>query len=379
MTPSRALGLYLHIPFCRQRCHFCAFYLEVARADRLAAFCSALAREIRLYRERGLHMSRPLQTIYFGGGTPTVLPARELVSLLDLIRGTWTTVPDVEVTVEAHPSTVTVADLRRLADAGVTRISFGAESMNDRDLAQIGRPGTVQDTGVAVAAARAAGFTNINLDLMYGLPGQSFRSWTGTLESLLTLEPAHVSCYALTVEEGTKLAQDVDRKLVPAPDDALQLEMEAATEEILSEAGFERYEISNYARPGAACRHNLLYWTGQDYLGLGPSAHSYVEGVRFGNISDLTAYVALLQQDTLPVGELTVLSPAEQLRDALVFGLRLIGGVPRETVDRSVDGPESRRILADLVAQGLVESDADRVRLTPLGRRYADSVASALF
>lgn len=379
MTPSCALGLYLHIPFCRQRCGFCAFYLEATRADRLGAFCSALAQEIRLYRDRDIHRGRPLRTIYFGGGTPTALPARALVSLLDLVRAAWTTDPDVEVTVEAHPSTVTAADLRLLAAAGVTRISFGAESMADRDFAQIGRPGTVEDTGNAVAAARAAGFTDINLDLMYGLPGQSLPSWVQTLESLLALEPTHVSCYALTVEEGTKLAQDVDRKLVSPPDEALQVEMEAAAEEILTASGLERYEISNYARPGTACRHNLLYWTGQDYLGLGPSAQSYVEGVRFGNVPNLTAYMALLKEGTLPVGERTSLSPAEQWRDALVFGLRLTGGVPRDTVDRSVNGPESSRILADLVARGLIESDADRLRLTPLGRRYADSVASALF
>jgi oxygen-independent coproporphyrinogen-3 oxidase len=379
MTLSRALGLYLHIPFCRQRCHFCAFYLEVARADRLAAFCSALAREIRLYRERNVHKGRPLRTVYFGGGTPTALPTRELVSLLDLIRATWTTDPEVEVTVEAHPSTVEAADLRLLVAAGVTRISFGAESMDDRDFASIGRPGTVKETGVAVAAARAAGFTNINIDLMYGLPGQSLQSWTQTLKSLLALEPAHVSCYALTIEEGTKLAQDIERKLVPAPDESLQVEMDAAAERILTAAGFERYEISNYARPGTACRHNLLYWTGQDYLGLGPSAQSYIDGVRFGNVSDLTSYMALLREGTLPVGEQTALSPAEQWRDALVFGLRLTGGVPRETVDRSMHGPESRRILADLVSRGLIESDADRLRLTPLGRRYADSVAGALF
>jgi oxygen-independent coproporphyrinogen-3 oxidase len=301
------------------------------------------------------------------------------VSVLDLVRAAWTTEPDAEVTVEAHPSTVTAADLRLLAAAGVTRISFGAESMNDRDFAPIGRPGTVRDTTAAVAAARAAGFTNINLDLMYGLPGQTLQSWMETLESLLALEPAHVSCYALTVEDGTKLARAIDRKLVSAPVEALQVDMEAVAEEILTTAGLERYEISNYARPGAACRHNLLYWTGQDYLGLGPSAQSYVGGVRFGNVSDLTAYVELLAQGTLPVCERTVLSPAERWRDQLVFGLRLIDGVPRETVDRSLDRPESRQALAELVAQGMVAYAADRLRLTPLGRRYADSVAGALF
>ncbi len=379
MTPSRDIGLYIHIPFCRQRCHFCAFYLEIGRAERIDAFCAALAGEIDLYRTQDLLAGRPPQSIYFGGGTPTAVPAKQLVTILELIHSAWPTNTDIEITVEAHPSTVTAEDLRILADAGFNRISFGAESMDNQDFAPIGRPGTVQDTETAVTAAQAVGFTNINLDLMYGLPSQTLTSWTKTLQSLLTLNPSHVSCYALTIEEGTKLANDIVRNLVPKPDDALQIEMESAAESILTAAGLLRYEISNYAKPGSACRHNLLYWTDQDYLGLGPSAQSYVDGVRFGNIADLTAYMGLITKHTPPIAERTVLSPAEQQRDALVFGLRLINGVPRKTVDQSLAASESRHILSQLMAQGLVESDADRLRLTPLGQRYADTVAGELF
>ena len=379
MTPSRDIGLYIHIPFCRQRCHFCAFYLEIGRAERIDAFCSAIAQEIHLYREQNILAGRPVQSIYFGGGTPTAVPAKQLVAILALIRSAWSTNAEVEITVEAHPSTVSAEDLVLLSGAGFNRISFGAESMDNQDFAPIGRPGTVQDTETAITAARAAGFTNINLDLMYGLPGQTLESWTKTLQSLLALDPTHVSCYALTIEEGTKLAHDIVRDLVPRPDDALQIEMESAAESILTAAEFVRYEISNYAKPGSACRHNLLYWTDQDYLGLGPSAQSYVGGVRFGNIAHLTTYADLLGKRTLPVGERTTLSPAEQQRDALVFGLRLINGVPQKTVRQSLATSESRRMLAQLMAQGLVESDADRLRLTPLGQRYADTVAGALF
>lgn len=375
MTSSRDIGLYVHIPFCRQRCHFCAFYLEIGRTERMDAFRSALTREIELYRAKDLLAGRPLQSIYFGGGTPTALPANQLAELLELIRTAWPSSAPVEVTVEAHPSTVTAEDLGVLAEAGFTRISFGAESMNEGDFATIGRPGTVRDTETAVAAARAAGFTNINLDLMYGLPGQTLEAWTKTLQSLLTLDPSHVSCYALTIEEGTRLAQDIARGLVSKPDDALQIDMESAAETLLTAAGFTRYEISNYAKPGSACRHNLLYWTDHDYLGLGPSAQSYVDGVRFGNIADLTAYAASLGGHILPVAERTMLSASEQQRDALVFGLRLLRGVPLNTVE----DPERRRRVDELVAKGLLESDTDRVRLTPLGQRYADTVAGELF
>ena len=375
MTTSRKIGLYLHIPFCRQRCHFCAFYLEVTRSGRIEAFCSALAQEIEIYGRQDLVGNRPLCSVYFGGGTPTAIPTKHLISLLDLIRSTWPLAPDGEVTVEAHPSTVTRKDLHDLAEAGITRISFGAESMNDSDFDPIGRPGNVRDTETAVSNAWAEGFTNINLDLMYGLPGQSVEAWASTLYALCALNPTHVSCYALTVEKGTKLAQDIAQQLVPQPDDGVQLQMEATAQRILGESGFDRYEISNYAKPGAVCRHNLLYWTDQDYLGLGPSAQSYVDGSRFGNLADLTAYVDSLASSRLPISEHIALTTAERQRDALVFGLRLIKGVPKNLLHHQ----RQHMQVQDLVAQGLLTADSERIRLTAFGQRYADTVAEQLF
>ena len=379
MSASRDIGLYVHIPFCRQRCHFCAFYLEVARAERIEAFCGALDQEILLSGLQDLVAGRPLTSIYLGGGTPTAIPIHRLTALLARIRALWTMKPDVEVTVEAHPTTVSAEDLRSLVDAGVNRISLGAESMNADDFRAIGRPGTVGDTETAVLRARAAGFTNINLDLMYGLPGQTCDSWARTLEAAIALDPSHVSCYALTIEEGTKLAHDVARNMVMPADESAQIDMELTAEAILGSAGFTRYEISNYARPGAACRHNLLYWTDQDYLGLGPSAQSYVQGVRFGDLADLTTYVDLLGKGMLPVSERIQLSPSQQHRDALVFGLRLIEGVPQSLIETGLATTQAPAVLDQLTAQGLIEFRANRVRLTPLGQRYADTVAGALF
>ena len=376
MRTPRDIGVYIHVPFCRQRCHFCAFYLEVARTERMDLFRSALEQEIDLYSRQRLTGNRPLRSLYFGGGTPTALPATQLVSLLDRARTAWPTDASAEITVEAHPSTVTAVDLKVLADAGFNRISFGAESMDENDFIPIGRPGRVRDTAAAVEAARAAGFVNINLDLMYGLPGQSLASWTETLQSLLTLEPSHISCYALTIEEGTRLAHDIARNVVPKPDDALQVDMESAAETILQAAGLVRYEISNYAKPGFASRHNLLYWTDGDYLGLGPSAQSYVDGVRFGNVADLTAYADLLNEHRPPLAERAGLSEHDQQRDALVFGLRLLEGIPRRLVHP--DMPQ-HRTLASLSSQGLIEWNEERIRLTALGRRYADSVAEELY
>ncbi len=211
---------------------------------------------------------------------------------------------------------------------------------------------------------------------MYGLPGQSLASWIRTVESLITLNPTHISCYALTVEDHTKLAQDIAKGLVPAPDDTLQIVMEEAAETILASAGFTRYEISNYARPGYACRHNLLYWTDGDYLGLGPSAQSYVGSCRFGNIADLNAYTGRLQDNQLPVNERLTLSEEEQRRDALIFGLRLLNGVPNSV---AAGDPGQRDLLAQLAVKGLIVNEGQRIRLTPQGRRFADSVAADLF
>lgn len=375
MTPSSDVGLYVHIPFCHRRCHFCAFYLEIARQDRLAAFYDALVQEIEVVRSQGLLTGRPLHSIYFGGGTPTALPAPQLASLVNLIRTTWPVSPSVEITVEAHPSSVAIDELRTLARAGFNRISFGAESMNDQDLLSIGRVGSVQDTETAVRAARSAGFDNINLDLMYGLPGQSLGDWQQTLESLLTLEPGHVSCYALTIEDGTKLAHDVARNARLMPDELLQVEMDSVAESVLTAAGFVHYEISNYAQPDRLCRHNLLYWTDGDYLGLGPSAQSYLNATRFGNIADLDTYVEQLSQQRLAKTEETKLSPVARQRDALVFGLRLVQGVPVTTV--AAAGRQD--LVGTLTAQGLLEMRNERVWLTPVGRRYADTVAEKLF
>lgn len=376
MQSRKDIGLYVHVPLCRQRCHFCAFYLEIATPARIDAFLPALTREVTLYGRQGLLGNRPLRSIYFGGGTPTTIPALQLVALLNHIRDTFSVSSDVEVTVEAHPSTVTPSDLEQLAKAGFNRISLGAESMAPQDFIPIGRPGTVSETKQAVEEARSAGFANINLDLMYGLPGQSLASWIATVQSLIGLHPTHISCYALTVEDHTKLAQDIAKGSIPAPDETLQNEMEAAAETVLGAAGFSRYEISNYSRSGYACRHNLLYWTNGEYLGLGPSAQSYVEGCRFGNLANLDTYTSLLRQDQLPVAERINLTLEEQQRDAMIFGLRLLNGVPKSL---AVEEAGQGDILTRLFAKGLITHEQDRIRLTPLGRRYADHVAAELF
>jgi len=251
--------------------------------------------------------------------------------------------------------------------------------MEDGDLARIGRPGAVSDTVTAVTRARAAGFTNINLDVMYGLPGQSLEGWQRTLAHCLVLEPTHLSCYALTVEQDTKLASNIQRQRSPAPDEGLQIEMDEAAQRILGDAGHQRYEVSNYAKLGYVCRHNLLYWTNGEYLGLGPSAQSYLGGTRFGNVADIAAYETSLAANQLPIEDRIRLSKVEQLRDAVIFGLRLIQGIPTRHFHQHAANYGYAAVTEELLAQQLIEEDGERVRLSARGLLQADTIAGQLY
>lgn len=372
-----SVGLYIHVPFCKTRCHFCAFYLQIHREDRTLAYLESLSREIRLHAELDSLNGRPLLTVYFGGGTPTTLSSNQLSAVLEQVRHCFELQEQAEVTLEAHPDTVTEEGLRSLVRAGFNRISFGVQSMDDGELVRIGRRTPRHAARIAVEAARSAGFVNINLDLIYGLPGQTMESWRSTLDETIALQSTHLSCYALTLEEGTKLHRDLREGHSDEPPAALQNVMEDEAVRWLASAGFERYEISNYSRPGYACRHNQLYWLGEEYLGLGPSAQSYLNGCRFGNVDDLQAYHRALASGNLPIQGRERLTPAQRRREAIVFGLRLIEGIDlrivQETTDRTWE-----QVLDRLMDQGLLEERLGRVRMTGRGRCFADSIAMEL-
>lgn len=375
-TPT-ALGLYIHVPFCRSRCHFCAFYLQIYREDRAQNYLTALFQEIRLHAEQQTLGGCRLDTVYFGGGTPTALQPSELCEMLSSVQVHFGLQPDAEMTVEAHPDTITIEGLTQLAKAGFNRISFGVQSLDENELVSIGRPSVPNRIYGAVALARQAGFTNINLDLMFGLPGQTLESWQSTLDQAIALHPSHLSCYALTVEEGTRLMIDIQRGDRTNPEDLLQNAMEEEAFNELTVAGFDRYEISNYCRRGYACRHNTLYWKGGDYLGIGPSAQSYVGGHRFGNLEDLTAYQDRLTSGRLPTSDSERLSPEQQRRETIVFGLRLTEGIPSESVHgyKHEMDEEWKAKMVQLLNDGWLEETGGRIKMTATGRRFADSVA----
>ena len=372
------LGIYVHVPFCRVRCRFCAFYMEGLREDRVQAFMDGLAHELRLYaRDLGLR-KMPVYTIYFGGGTPTTLASRQLARILNDIRYWFAVEDDAEVSIEAHPGTISPDGLGILRQAGFTRLSVGAQSFDQDELRDLGGRAFGAEVRQAISWARSAGFTNISLDLMYGFPGQSMESWQRTLDEALSLSPAHLSCYAYTLEEGSPFHREIMRGKGSAPDQELQLVLENEAVDRLVAAGFERYEISNYCRAGHECRHNMRYWHVLPYLGLGPSAQSSLGHARFGNMADLEGYADSLKRGSLPLDELGRLSSDQIDRERVIWGLRMLSGVPVR-MKATEQKTALLQTIRQLGEQGLLQVEKQgRVRLTDLGMRFVDTVAVAL-
>ena len=372
------LGIYVHVPFCRARCRFCAFYMESLREDRVQAFMDGLAHELRLYaRDLGLR-KMPVHTIYFGGGTPTTLAPRQLARILRAIRYWFAVEDDAEISIEAHPGTVSPDSLGILRQSGFTRLSVGAQSFDRNELRDLGGRAFGAEVRQTVSWAQSAGFTNISLDLMYGFPGQSMESWQRTLGEALSLSPTHLSCYAYTLEEGSPFHREMMQGKGSAPDQAFQLVLEDEAVDRLIAAGFERYEISNYCRAGYECRHNMRYWHVLPYLGLGPSAQSSLGHARFGNVADLASYADSLKRGTLPLDEVTNLSPDQADRERLVWGLRMLSGVPVR-MKATEQKTALLQTIRQLGEQGLLQVEKQgRVRLTGLGMRFVDTVAVAL-
>ncbi len=372
------LGLYVHVPFCRVRCRFCAFYMERPREDRVQAFLAGLDHELCLYAcDMGLRHI-PVHTIYFGGGTPSTLTSQQLIRILNAIRHWFAVRDDAEISIEVHPGTVSPESLGALRQAGFTRLSVGGQSFDQNELRELGGRAFGGGVRQAVSWARAGGFTNISLDLLFGFPGQSMESWQRTLEEALAVSPTHLSCYAYTLEEGSPFYREVMCGKGSGPDQEFQVALEERAVECLASAGFERYEISNFCLPGYECRHNMRYWQVRAYLGFGPSAQSCLGRARFGNVADLERYADALKKGLLPLDEITRLSQDQVDRERVIWGLRMLSGVRLKSKEDSQKAGLLRTIH-QLKKEGLLRVEGQgRVRLTGLGIRHADTVAVAL-
>ncbi len=357
-------GIYVHIPFCISRCSYCDFNSYPGRESLFTPYLKAVMTEARLLKRLGGNPG----TLYVGGGTPTVLPSEELATLVSELRAAFALLSDAEITVEANPGTVTQQGLRLLREAGVNRISLGAQSFDDAELHLLGRIHSPADVGRAVRDARAAGFDNLNLDLILGLPAQTMRRWQENLHRALDLAPQHLSLYALSIEEDTPLAAQIASGALPAPDDDLAAEMYEWATDLLERTGYEHYEIANWARPGYECRHNLVYWRNQPYIGLGAGAHSWWGGYRWRNLARPEEYIALLASGRLPVAEREAISRTLEMGETMMMGLRLLReGVSCVNFARRF-GVSPLKVYADvleqLVHEGMLECDGERIRLT---------------
>jgi len=361
-------ALYVHIPFCLTRCGYCDFN-TYAGLDHLAGgYVDMLVKEAGLWATDW--ESLEFVSFFFGGGTPTTLPAARLVRLLDDLRGVFAFVPEAEITSEANPDTLDEAYLSALLEAGVTRLSMGVQSFDPEVLTALERIHSPEAALRAFAAARQAGFGNVNLDLIYGACGETLDSWRRTLEWAIDLGPEHLSCYALTVEPATPLGRKVAAGLVPAPDPELQADMYESACALLADAGYEHYEVSNWARPGYRCLHNMGYWEGRPYLGLGAGAHSYRDRVRWWNVRPPQQYMATLAAGMKPVSGREMLSEEENKLERLLLGLRVADGVPAIWVDPSRAEP--------FLAEGLAEHRNGRLALTDRGLFLANEVVLEL-
>lgn len=370
----RPLAIYVHVPFCKRKCAYCDFASYAGCENQIDRYFNALGGEIDAWADE--LRAYQARSIFFGGGTPSLVPAGKIAGVLDKLRGCVEFAPDIEITLEANPGTVDMEKLRAYRAAGINRLSFGAQSFDGELLKNLDRIHTPDEAKEAVHMAREAGFENISIDLMYALPGQTMAQWADTLDTAASLPVKHISAYSLIVEEGTRMARWVEEGKARIPDDDLVNEMQRMAVMKLAKAGFERYEVSNFARPGCESRHNYTYWTGGEYLGLGSAAHSLMNNLRFDNPPELERYMA---------GE-RMLNRTERTREdrreeMLMLATRTVRGLDLNEW-QNLFGDRFEEVKAKEIEKlknyGLIEIEDGFLKLTTVGLELQDSVVLEL-
>jgi len=377
MTPA---GIYIHIPFCKSRCSYCDFATGLYQTELAEQYVQAVIGDLQTTRADEL--SRSVDTIYFGGGTPSMLSSDQIERILAVVHRRFQIDSKAEVTIEINPGSVTKTKLKEFRKLGINRASFGAQTFHDDELARLGRSHSAGDTLRTFEYLRAADFDNISFDLIAGLPGQAMIQWQENVERSLGLRPEHLSFYLLEVHANTPLAQHIERGIQPKPDEDLAAEMYKWMLEQACDAGYEHYEISNLCLPGFESRHNTKYWQGNAYYGFGCSAHSF-DGrtLRWSNERDVAAYVNAIENKQIPIAEQTQLSDNERRAEAVFLGMRLMKGVDTREYEQSfgVDlRVEHNEDLSRFYEAGLIEFDGDVLRLTRAGALMSNEVFAAL-
>lgn len=370
--------IYIHIPFCQRKCLYCAFISKTGSAAEIDNYVHLLTAEMRLSC-RQLPPLSPTDSLYFGGGTPSLLQPAQVGAILDLADNLFTLTSNPEITLETNPGTVDQRKLEGYRRVGVNRLSIGVQSFHDTMLATLGRIHTAQQADRCVAAAHRAGFDNIGIDLIHTLPGQTPGMWRADLQRALALTPSHISIYGLTIEEGTPFAGRYDENAIPDQD--ISADMFETAHEMLTGAGYEHYEIANYTLPGFRSRHNSGYWKRDWYLGLGCGAHSFIRGgkygVRFGNTPELDEYASSITSGELPRKEKIELTRQDAMAEFMFLGLRLSDGVAVEDFEAEFGVTLKERFgreVRELADQGLVTADQRRIRLTVRGMLLSNRV-----
>jgi oxygen-independent coproporphyrinogen-3 oxidase len=377
--PAAAVeGIYVHIPFCFHKCHYCDFYsITRQSAERMGRFVDLILAEAGNWTDRP-----PLigpNTVFFGGGTPSLLPQEEMRRLIRGLRKIFDCSSVGEWTIECNPATVSADYLKMLRENGVDRLSFGAQSFDRRELATLERHHDPEDVARSIGLARAAGFERLNVDLIYAIPGQDLSSWSRSLEAAIALGTDHLSCYGLTYEHNTPMAVKKRLGAIRAVDDEIELQMLHYTRKRLGEAGFHAYEISNYAKLAQECRHNLLYWNGGSYLGFGPAAASHIAGHRWRNRPHLGEWESSIAENQLPAIDVEHLGPAQRAAELIMLQLRLARGVDMKAVEKlSGVSPlhEHANTLQRLANLKLINLSDDHFHLTEAGINIADSISA---
>jgi len=377
-TLSTHCGLYVHVPFCETKCGYCDFYSVALKERNPAPLVDCIGRELR---QRVNGQAYEVRTVFFGGGTPTILPLSELARLLSFLHQVVDVRQLEEFTVEANPATVDDEKAELLVSSGVSRVSMGAQSFFPDELTTLERLHSPEDIAPSVATLRRHGVGQINLDLIFGIPGQTLETWSQSLARAIDLEPNHIACYGLTYEPGTRLtAMRRHGRMTPC-DDGLEADMFLATMDTLESAGYRQYEISNYAQPGCKCRHNLLYWRNEPYIGVGPSAAGCLHGRRYKNVADVAGYVRLIERDGCAAVESETIDTEMLIVELVMMQLRLNEGLSI-AVFRERIGVDPRESFGDALTRleslGLVTISETHIALTKSGRLVANTVIADL-
>lgn len=370
-------GIYLHIPFCKKACNYCNFHFSTNQ-QKMDDLVNALIQEITIQQH---YLTDTVETIYFGGGTPSLLKPAQLTVLLETIHEFFRVKADVEITLEANPDDIDPTVLNAWKRAGINRLSIGIQSFQEADLQWMGRAHNALQALNCIQEAREAGISNLSIDLIYGGPTLPHKNWELNLKTAIDAGVSHLSCYALTVEPKTALALKINRHELPEIDSVHQSEQFLMLQTITANAGYEQYEISNFALPGKRSKHNSSYWSGAHYLGIGPSAHSFNGVSRQWNISNNSLYIQSILKGAVPF-EMEVLTPIQQINEYIMTALRTVEGISAETIDRIAQQPIFTELVKDAqkhIHRGLMECNHHQLLITPAGKFMADGIAADLF